>query len=466
MRAQAAIRGGFCRAVVAIALVLFGAGGSANAQTLYEALALAYLSNPTLLAQRAQLRSTDEQVPQALSNWRPTVTATGNLAEEYARTVMGGVTAKGDNLEAGVSLSVSQPLFRGFRTEAQTDQAENLVRAGRADLVTTEQQVLFDAVTAFMNVLRDQAVLELNINNEQVLRRELEATRDRFEVGEVTRTDVAQAESRLARAIADRVAAEGNLEISRADFVQVIGVPPGVLEQPLPYDDLPPDVVEVNNLAATHNPTVVSALYREAAARDTVDLVFGELLPSVSLDGVLSYADNPAPGTSEAESASIGATVTIPIYQAGSVTSRVRESKQVVSQRRMEIAEAKRAAVEVATQAWENFLTSRAQVLAFEEEADATALALEGVQEEAQAGLRTVLDVLDAEQENLDARVNLVGARRDEVVASYNLLSAIGRLTAPQLGLDVPYYDSQIYYDEVRDKWWGLGDDLDSGVTD
>jgi TolC family type I secretion outer membrane protein len=432
---------------------------AAVAETLNDALALTYLNNPTLLAQRAQLRATDEGVPQALSGWRPTVTASGSLSEEYSKSVGAFSAGAGDSFAKSVGITLEQPLFRGFRTTAGTQQADNLVRAGRADLVATEQQVLLESVTAYMNVLRDQAVVELTINNEQVLRRELEATSDRFEVGEVTRTDVAQAESRLARAIADRIDAEGNLEISRADYVQVIGAAPGALDQPAPYAALPADLFEIKTLAGVNNPTVMAALAREAAARDAVQLVTGELLPSISLDGSYRYSDDPSFSTTLSESGSIGATLTIPIYQAGAVTSRVREAKQLVSQRRMEIADAKRQAVEAATQAWEVLVTSRAQVTAFEEESRSTRIALEGVQEESQAGLRTVLDVLDAEQEYLDARVNLVGARRDEVVASYALLSTLGNLTALVLELDVPLYDPVAHYDDVRGTFWGLGDD-------
>ena len=456
--------GSFGRAILtAVALALGTLGSlSAGAETLNDALALSYLNNPALRAQRAQLRATDEGVPQALSGWRPTVVVSGSLSEEYSNVTPAPPVVSfgaGDSFAKSVGIAVQQPLFRGFRTTAETDQADNLVRAGRADLVGTEQQVLTDSVTAYMNVLRDQAVLELNINNEQVLRRELEAAQDRFDVGEVTRTDVAQAESRLARAIADRVAAEGNLEISRADYVQVIGTAPGALDQPAPYSALPADLFEVKTLSGGNNPAVLAAFAREAAARDAVQLVTGELLPSLTLDGAYGYSDDPSFSTLNSESATVGATLTIPIYQAGAVTSRVREAKQLVSQRRMEIADAKRQSIEDATQAWEVLVTARAQVTAFEEEARSTRIALEGVQEESQAGLRTVLDVLDAEQEYLDARVNLVDARRNEVVASYALLSTLGNLTALVLQLDVPLYDPTAHYDDVRGTFWGLGGD-------
>jgi len=453
--------GSFGRAILTAVALALGTLGSlpAGAETLNDALALSYLNNPVLRAQRAQLRATDEGVPQALSGWRPTVFVSGSLSEEYSNGPPPPSPSAGDSFAKSVGIAVQQPLFRGFRTTAETDQADNLVRAGRADLVGTEQQVLTDSVTAYMNVLRDQAVLELNINNEQVLRRELEAAQDRFDVGEVTRTDVAQAESRLARATADRIASEGDLEISRADYVQVIGAAPGALEQPAPYAALPVDVFEAKTLAGGNNPQVLAALAREAAARDTVQLITGELLPTVTLDGSYGYSDDPTFTTTSSEAGSIGATVTIPIYQAGAVTSRVREAKQVVSQRRMEIADAKRQAIELATQAWEVLVTSRAQVTAFEEQTRSTRIALEGVQEEAQAGLRTVLDVLDAEQEYLDARVSLVRARRDEVVASYIVLASLGNLTALVLELDVPIYDPSAHYDSVRGTFWGLGDD-------
>jgi outer membrane protein len=442
-----------------VAVVVGGFGHVALGETLEEALAQAYLNNPTLLSQRAALRSTDEGVPQALAGWRPTVSMSATFAEQYGNSSSGGTVTKGTAFEKGAQVSVSQNIFDGFQTESQVDQAENLVLAARADLATTEQTVLFDAVSAFMNVLRDQAVLELNINNVQVLRRELEATQDRFEVGEVTRTDVSQAQSRLARAEAERVLAEGNLEISRANYKQVIGTPPGELVEPKPYSDLPKTLESAQALASNDNPSVVSALYVEKAARDNVDVNFGALLPSVSLDGSYSYFDSPAIGTSTAEMGFIGATVTIPIYQAGTVYSEVRQSKQIVSQRRVEIAEAKRAALENATSTWETLVSARASVKAFEQEVEASRIALEGVQEESQAGLRTVLDVLDAEQEYLNARVDLVTSKTDEVIASYNLLSAIGELTALSLRLEVPYYDPGAYYKEVRDKWWGTGKD-------
>ena len=422
----------------------------------------------TLLAQRAQVRAVDEQVPQALANWRPTVTFTAeagkSLVETEAKssTVAATIRNTENRTPRTMELAISQPLFRGFRTEAETERAENRVLAERARLSVIEQTVLRDAVTAYLNVVRDQAVLELNINNEQVLKRQLEATQDRFEVGEVTRTDVSQAEARLARANAERILAEGNLASSRATYQRVIGDLPGTLVAPrTPEDALPMTLEDAIAMAGESNPAVLAATYDEMAAVENVDLIEGELLPSVSLDGDLSRTQDVSSRATEIDTLSVTATLTVPLYQAGSVFSRVREAKQLASQRRVEIEQAVRDATELAIQAWEALTTARARVTSFEKEADSNAIALEGTEQEASAGLRTVLDILDAEQELLNSRVDLVRASRDEVAAAYRLLEAVGGLTARHLNLPVTYYDPTVYYDEVRDKFYGLGDDIE-----
>ncbi|MGH6952883.1 MAG: TolC family outer membrane protein [Alphaproteobacteria bacterium] len=438
---------------------------SAIAQTLEDAFIKAYKTNPTLQSQRARVRATDEQVPRALSNWRPTVTFTGEAGKSIVETeseLLGGTNnvRNTENLSPReYSLVVSQPLFRGFRTVAEIRRAENRVKAERSRLTSTEQDVLSDAVTAFMDVVRDQVVLDLNVSNEQVLRRQLEATRDRFEVGEVTRTDVAQAEARLARANSDRIQAEGFLDSSRAAYQRVIGDMPGKLvEAPVPKG-LPSNVDEAAASATSANPTVTASEYDEKAARDDVDLVTGELLPTLSLDAGLSRAEEEFRRESEVDTAELVARLTVPIYQAGAVHARVREAKQVASQRRTQIDEARRSAVVEAIQAWEDMTAARARVGSFEKESEANQIALEGTEQEAAAGLRTVLDVLDAEQELFAARVNLVRARRDEVVGAYRLLRAVGRLTARDLGLAVEAYDPDTYYRRARGKFIGTGTD-------
>ena len=453
-------------AVLALALI---AGGPAWSMTIDEALALAYNNNPTILSQRASLRATDELVPQALSNYRPTITGSASYGRDWVNSsnnpVGGTGTSVGNPASAGVTLQ--QPLFRGGRTVAQTQQAENEVLAARAQLLTTEQTVLFNGATAYLNVLRDQAVLDLNVNNEQVLRRQLQATRDRFNVGEVTRTDVSQAEASLANATAGRVAAEGQLAASRANFVNVIGVMPENLTFPAKPLELPKSVQEATNLAGERNPNVLAALYTERAARYGVDLVTGELLPTVSLNGTFARNIDTLSNTSTlnrdnaTNSASITAQLSMPLYEAGSVTSRVRAAKQTVSQRRQDVLTQRRLAIENATRAYNNLLSTRAQIVSFNAAVRSNTIALDGVRQENAAGLRTVLDVLDAEQALLQSRVSLVSAQRDATLAQYDVRQAIGLLTAVDLRLQVNPYDVENHYNNVRNKIWGLGDPVE-----
>ena len=442
-------------AMVAACIALAGAG--ASAQSLTEALATAYTTNPALLAGRSELRAQNELVPQALSGWRPTISGTASTGGRWADSRIG----TRDSNPRSIGLDLSQPVYRGGRTVASTRQAENLVLAQRARLVGVEENVLLNAATAYMDVVRDEAVLELNINNEQVLARQLAAARDRFEVGEITRTDVAQSEARLAGATAGRITGEGALAASRARYVEVIGDAPGTLETPPIVTSLPGSLEEAIEVASAANPDVVAADYVERAARDGVDVVFGELLPSVSVRTTLldEHDASPFSDTGEEKTATVEAQITVPLYQAGDVASRVREAKKRASQRRLEMAQQRRTASQIATTAWEALSTARAQITSFQAQVRSDEIALEGVREEAQVGSRTVLDVLDAEQELLDARVNLVRAKRDEIVAGFQILQAVGNLTARDLNLPVEYYDYQADYLEVRNKLWGTSVD-------
>ncbi len=441
-------------AIVALAWSL--APGPAQAESLDDALAATYVNNPTLQSARAELRQTDEQVPQALSNWRPTLDVQSQIGASWEDDIIDGAPDQdGSRVPKSVALGVTQPIYRGGRTVAQRDQAENLVLAGRAQLLSTEQRVLLDAVTAYGNVLRDLAVLELTKNNQEVIAEQLNATRERFDVGEVTRTDVSQAESRLAQAMADRIQAEGNLTSSRAVYRQVVGTLPGTLEVPDLPGGLPANEEEAIALSE-NNPDVTQVVYLERAARDGTDVVFGELLPEVSLVGQVGADDEISDDDRSSTSAQILAQVVIPLYQAGNVESRVRESKQLTAQRRQQLDEARRQATQAATTAWQVLETARAQIESFRAQVEATKTALDGVQQEQQVGLRTVLDVLDAQQEVLSAEVNLVQARRDHLIAAYATLGASGKLTAAELKLAVELYDAEKHYREVRDKWWGL----------
>ncbi|MDF2765702.1 MAG: type secretion outer membrane protein TolC family [Rhodospirillales bacterium] len=452
-RRRGALRRTVSRLPVALAVLWsLGAAVPAWAQSLTDVLATTYSTNPELMAGRAELRATNELVPQALSGWRPTIAGTASIGRTWIDSEVGSDATN----PRTVGLSLSQPVYRGGRTVAATREAENLVLAQRARLVGVEQDVLLDAVAAYMDVVRDAAVLELNVNNQQVLSRQLEAARDRFEVGEITRTDVAQSEARLAGANASRIAAEGDLTESRARFVEVVGEAPGTLETPPILATLPGSLEEAIEVAVNANPNVVAADYVERAARDGVDVVFGELLPSIALQGEVEYGEEQSTFADDRTTATVEAQVTVPLYQAGEVSSRVREAKKRASQRRLEMAQQRRGAAQIATTAWEALSTARAQIDAFEAQVRSAEIALEGVREEAQVGSRTILDVLDAEQELLDARVSLVRAKRDEIVAGFQLLAAVGNLTARDLDLPVEYYDYQADYLEVRNKLWGV----------
>lgn len=433
---------------------------------LLEALSTAYETNPRLKAARAELGVVNEQVPQALSGWRPTVQVTASAGKERSFSEGGGFASGVGGSSGRVqetttprqgAIEIVQPLYRGGRTVAGVERAENEVQAQRFRLENTEQTVLLDAVTAYMDVWRDMAEVRLNENNEQRLQRQLEATRERFEVGEITRTDVAQAESRLAGARAERIAAEGRLRSSRAVFREVIGrEPAGDLTAPETVEGLPESLSAAISQAEENNPSVQAAAFDERASERQVREREGELLPEIQLRGRLSAGRETSFAGSETESASIVAEVTIPIYQAGLVSSQVREAKQVNNQRRMEREVSRRNIRQETVTAWEEWTSSQAQITSLQSQVEAAEVALEGVRQENAVGARTVLDVLDQEQELLDAQVSLVRARREDIVASFRLLSAIGRLTAPELGLDVDYYDPREDYKAVRDSWFGL----------
>jgi len=451
-RLGAALRRALCLGGL---VVVWGLAPQVQAQSLKESLEHTYRTNPILQASRAELRSVNEGVPQALSGWRPSVTLNGSAGQSY--TDQEKPTDRSDSATPrNVELALEQPLYTGGRTVSATERAEFDVLAQRARLKAVEQDTLFDAAVAYFDVWRDQSVLELNINNERVLTRQLEAIQDRFDVGEVTRTDVAQSESRLATATADRTAAEGDLAASRAIFKRVVGLESAELKEPPSVEGLPKTREEVIDRSIKDDPSVVAATFDQLSAERQVREILGELLPEVSLNGNLEHQDETSGTDVRRKVASITAEVSIPLYQQGQVSSRVRAAKQVQSQRRLEIDAARLQAVEDAIQAWENLVTAQAQIVSFNSAVRSGEIALEGVKQENIVGTRTVLDVLDQEQELLDDRVNLVRARRDELAAQYEVLRAIGRLSGRDLALDVPLYDPEEDYKKVRNLWFGL----------
>lgn len=460
---------GLAGAAVALAAGLaLGAGvPEAQAETLAEALARAYRHNPQLLAARAGLRAVDEQAAQAFANWRPGVTFSADAGLTAGRSKQpGGLGRPGgfqstNRIPAGASLNVTQDIYRGGRNQHQLRRANANISAQRARLATVEQAVLLNAVRAYMNVFRDLAVLRLNANNEQVLARQLQATRDRFSVGEVTRTDVSQAQARLARARASTIQAQGILQASRANYANVVGVMPGALEQPGLRADLPRGAADIAKQAQRDNPAVVAARWDEQSAQASVDLVRGELMPTVSISGQVQRRYNAQARDTIGDSASITARIAVPLYRSGGVASRVRAAKQTVLRRRDELRQAQRTAAENAARANAALRTARSSVTAFEAQLEASRIALNGVRQEAAAGLRTVLDTLDAQQELLNAQVNLVRARRDLVVATYELLAAVGGMNARQLKLKVKFHDPEEHYRKVRNKAYGFGAPID-----
>jgi outer membrane protein len=431
------------------------------AETLDEVLAAAYGTNPTLLARRAQLRATDEEVPQALSKWRPTVTFTEEVGRgRYETNSNTGATAQGreqGRTSDDKTLTVTQYLYRGGKTVAGTRQAEADVLAGRADLQSKEQTILLTAATAFLDVVRDESVLKLNINNEQVLRRQLEAAQERFRVGEITRTDVSQAEARLSGAVAERAAAEGAVQNSRAKFITVIGRAPESPQAPQSLTQVPASFEEIKAVALAKNPTVIYSDWTAQAAKDGIDKARGDLLPEVTLNGELSRKLSTSTQGSELETAEATIKVKVPLYEAGEYYSKLRESKHTYGRRKIEADQARRDALESATKGWEDLQAARARISSIQAQIRASEMALAGVEEEAKVGSRTVLDVLDAEQELFLARVNLVRAQRDQQVSAFTLKSALGEMTASALALNVEVYDPTKNFDDVRYQWIGSG---------
>jgi outer membrane protein len=427
----------------------------ASAESLEDALIKAYQSNPTLEAGRASLRSTDEEISTALSNWRPSVSLSGSAGFRDYESEVGSTTTNNSLQPYTVGLDVTQPLYRGGRTVAESERAEARIKAARASLRSTEQDVMLQVATAYFNVLRDTAVVELNQNNVRVLERQLEATRDRFAVGEVTRTDVSQAEARLAGAKADLISAQGALANTRAQYERLVGNPPSNLEIPNALAGLPTSVTDVLSIAQGQHPDVLQALYTEEAAQSDVRLSEGSLYPEVSIAAGVDRNHESSTEDFTADSADIIASVSIPLYQQGAVYSEVRSAKQSAGQARIQIDEARRSVIENATSAWETLVTARASIESQQAQVSSAEVALDGVQREASVGSRTVLDVLDQEQELLQARVDLVGSRRDAAVAEFQVKAAMGALNAQVLGLPVEIYDTESNYNKVKDQWWG-----------
>ncbi len=476
-------------AVAVLALASLWAVTGARADTLEWSLATAYQTNPQLNSQRAITRSTDENVPQALSGYRPTISATASSGRQFQRSVArvlstsGASTAGasgqretptvtvGGGRAGGLSQTVTQgtfdprtvgitgtqTLFNGFQTGNRVRQAEQQVSAARETLRLIEQNVLFNAASAYMNLLRDTAILELQRSNVAVLVEQLRQTRDRFSVGEVTRTDVAQAESRLAAGRSQLATAEANYTTSRGVYRQVIGVDPGKLAPASPVDRLSPLTLGASIASGrAENPNVTAAMFGIDVQALQVKINEGALYPVLTVTGNAQQGWDSSPLIKEQINASVIGQLTVPIYRGGLFFSAIRQAKETLAQRRLDMDTARDQVQANVVQSWGQLEAAKAQIAATQAQVAAAEIALNGVREEARVGQRTTLDVLNAQQELVNARVALVTAQRDRVVASYALLASVGRLSPVVLRLPIVVYDPMVHYEQVRDVWVGV----------
>lgn len=440
---------------------------SSMAETLPNALVAAYMTNPTLNAERAKLRAIDEEASQARSNFRPSLS--GTLDSGYRKTVpklkgggggSGGFNAGGTHHPKGYSVTVNQTLFRGLRTINAIREAEANIQAGRASLRSVEQTTLLDAVTAYMDVVRDQAIVRLRESNVRVLAEQLKAAKDRFEVGEVTKTDVAQAEARRSGAISQLNLAQSNLKTSRASYQRIIGHPPSYLVEPQPIDSvLPRALPSALGTAKDENPNLQAAIYIEEASQYSIKQIRGEMLPEVGVEATYEDRLEPSVSLDSQTTTTFRGFVNVPLYSRGEPSSRVRAAVETNRQRKQEVDEARAQARADVVAAWGRLVAARAQIESDQAQVRANKIALNGVKEEEKVGQRTILDVLDAEQEFLDSQVTLVTTERDKVVASYSLLEAIGRLDVNYLRLPVEQYDPMEHYNRVKNKLFGTNPD-------
>ena len=454
-------------AASAVVLLLAQIGSTpALADTIEAALVRAYQNNPQLNAQRAQVRSTDENVPQALSGYRPKVAVTASAGYQYTDTLS---TAGGNNIQVvrtethganpprSVGATVTQTLFNGQQTANKTRAAESQVSGAREGLRVLEQTVLLSAATIYMDYLRDSAIVEVQKSNVRVLEQTLKQTRDRFNVGEVTRTDVAQSEAQLAAGKTQELTAESNLTTTRSNFRRIIGNEPENLAPGSPVDRfLPPTLPNAVELSLIENPNVTAAMFGIDVSFLQVKVNEGALLPTVNLQASVQQSYEQQMTVPRTFGASAVAQVNVPIYQGGAEYSLIRQSKENLAQQRLALEQTRDQTRANVVTAWGQLEAGKAQVRSAQAQVTASEVALNGVREEAKAGQRTTLDVLNAQQALVNARVALVTAQHDRVVASYSVLNSVGRLSPQVLNLATTTYDPSVHYQQVRDSWLGM----------
>ncbi len=443
---------------------------TARAQSLEAALASVYQSNPMLLSERAKLRATDEKLPQALSNWRPKVSL--NFAQgisDYGAPA-GGVTppSPSHNFVIGTApqaygIAIAQPVYRGGRTDAEKTEALNLIRGERAKLLLTEQEVFLAGVKDYLDVVLAAATLDLNVEHLTLAQHELQVTRGRFNAGELTQTDVAQAEATYANAVAERQRADAAVHVANAAFVHDIGFAPRQLHTPSAAPLLPVTREAAMELAGRNNPAVIAGGFAIDAAQSDVRLIRGELLPTLTLNARVDQERSTFNNNAQTDNKEVYAELSVPLYEAGSVYSRSRQAQQTVAQLRNDYEEARRVAILAASQAWDDKQSQDASLLALDREVKADQISLDGVKSEQAVGARTELDVLTAEETLFQAKLAQVQAEHDKLLAEFTLEAATGQLTAAGLGIRVAPYDADEHLQAVRDKWYGLTTPGDAG---
>ena len=451
------LRLGICLGVIScVGLAVFPAA----AEGLPDALARAYQTNPALNAERARQRATDENVPQALAGYRPQIIASLSAGLQSVRNLLPDNTVQSASLRPWqIGVTVTQVLFNGFRTANSVRVAELQVSAGREALRNTGQGVLLDAVTAYTNVLANQSLVEAQRANVAFLRETQSITQKRLNAGDVTPTDTAQAEARLNRGLSDLNAAEVALAISQATYTQVIGNPPSALQPAQTVDRFGPRSREdATQIAFTQHPAVMAAGFDVDVASTTIRVAEGSLLPTITVQGSASKSrdNDPTLGTRGTDQASVVGQLNQPIYDGGTAASQTRQAKELASQSRLVLEQVRNQARTAAISAWVANEGAKIAVSAAESEVRAAGVALLGVQKEPAGGQRTTVDVLNSQQDLIQAKARLIGALRDRVIASYSLLAAIGRLDVKTLNLNTPDYLPEVHYHQVRDAWHGL----------
>ncbi|MES2196921.1 MAG: TolC family outer membrane protein [Pseudomonadota bacterium] len=461
----------FTGAAAAVLLLAWMGPTPALADTIEAALVRAYQNNPQLNAQRASVRATDETVPQALSGYRPRVAVTGSAGYQYTDTLTitgAGRDAAGNPLVArtgihgtnaprSIGATVTQTLFNGQQTANRTRAAESQVSGAREALRALEQTVLLNAATVYMDYLRDSAIVEVQKSNVRVLEQTLKQTKDRFSVGEVTRTDVAQSEAQLAAGNTQLLTAEANLNTTRSNFRRIIGNEPVALAPGSPVDRfLPGSLASSVDLGLTQNPNVTAAMFGIDVSYLQVRVNEGALLPTVTLQGSVQQSYEQTLTVNRSFGASAFAQLSVPVYQGGAEYALIRQSKESLAQQRLVLEQTRDQTRANVVTAWGQLVAGKAQVQSAQSQVSASEIALNGVREEAKAGQRTTLDVLNAQQALVNARVALVTAQHDRVVASYSVLDKVGRLSPIVLKLPTTVYDPSVHYHQVRDSWIGV----------